>query len=63
VGRTRTGTDLAGLAGLNDGRDWHDSVTSPEEEAAWREGSEMTVQDATAFALEWLGSPTPSKTP
>ena len=55
--RTRTGTELAALAGLNDGRDWHESVTSAEEEAAWTEGTNMTVQDATSYALEWLSSP------
>jgi predicted ATPase/class 3 adenylate cyclase len=53
--RMRTGTDLAGLAGLNDGRDWHASVTSAEEEVAWNEGMGMTVQDATSRALLWLG--------
>ncbi|HKW59542.1 MAG TPA: adenylate/guanylate cyclase domain-containing protein [Candidatus Dormibacteraeota bacterium] len=59
VSRKRTGTDLAGLAGLNDGRDWHTSVTSAEEETAWREGTEITVQDATSYALDWLASATP----
>ena len=52
--RTTTGTDLAGLAGLNDGRDWHASVTSADEEVAWSEGTNMSVQDATAYALGWL---------
>jgi len=55
VSRTRTGTDLAGLAGLNDGRDWHASVSTAADETAWTKGQEMSVQDATAYALEWLG--------
>jgi len=54
VSRTRTGTDLAGLAGLNDGRDWHASVSSAEDETAWTKGQQMSVQDATTHALEWL---------
>ncbi len=54
VSRNRTGTDLAGIAGLNDGRDWHASAKSPEDEAAWLEGQAMSVQEATAFALDWL---------
>ena len=53
--RNRTGTDLAALAGLNDGRDWRESVTSSTEETAWAEGTDMTVQDATSYALAWLG--------
>ena len=53
--RTRTGTDLAGLAGLNDGRDWHASVASAAQEAAWKQGAGMMVQDATSYALGWLG--------
>ncbi|TMD94367.1 MAG: adenylate/guanylate cyclase domain-containing protein [Chloroflexi bacterium] len=52
--RNRTGTDLAGLAGLNDGRDWHDSVTTQDEEEEWKKGTNMTVQEATADALRWL---------
>jgi len=54
--RTRTGTDLAGLAGINDGRDWHTSAATPEQEDAWSRGQAMTVQDATSYALSWLGS-------
>jgi predicted ATPase/class 3 adenylate cyclase len=54
--RVRTGTDLAGLAGLNDHRDWHASATTPEDEAAWAEGSALSVQDATSQALAWLSS-------
>ncbi len=54
--RARTGTDLAGLAGLNDGRDWHASADSPEDEMAWAQGQAMTVQDATSFALGWLNA-------
>lgn len=54
--RARTGTDLAGLAGLNDGRDWHASVTTEEEERAWTEGTAMTVQDASSQALRWLSA-------
>ncbi len=52
--RNKTGTDLAGNAGLNDGRDWHESVTTPEEEVAWTEGAGMSLQDATTFAQGWL---------
>jgi tetratricopeptide (TPR) repeat protein len=52
--RKITGTDLAGLAGLNDGRDWHESVGSAEEEAAWTEGGGLSAQEATAYALERL---------
>jgi len=54
--RARTGTDLAGLAGLNDGRDWHASADSPEDEMTWAQGQAMTVQDATSFALGWLNA-------
>ena len=57
VSRKTTGTDLAGLAGINDHRDWHASVTDPEEEKAWATGQAMSVQEATSYALGWLGSP------
>jgi predicted ATPase/class 3 adenylate cyclase len=52
--RNRTGTDLAALAGLNDGRDWHESVSSPEQEKAWQEGLSLDLQEATTYALSWL---------
>ena len=55
--RTRTGTDLAGLAGLNEHRDWHQSMRSTDDEAAWAEGQTISVQDATSFALGWLAAP------
>jgi predicted ATPase/class 3 adenylate cyclase len=53
--RTQTGTDLAGLAGLNDHRDWHASARSDQDERGWSDGITMSVQDATSYALEWLG--------
>ncbi|TMC40427.1 MAG: adenylate/guanylate cyclase domain-containing protein [Chloroflexi bacterium] len=52
--RARTGVGLANVAGMNEGRDWHESATTPDQERAWVEGQGTTVDAAAARALEEL---------
>ena len=57
AGRDATGTKLANIAGVNEGRDWTQSISSVDAESAWKEGQVMTVEEGTARAMAELAVP------
>ena len=51
-----TGAAIASVVNVNEGRTWKETIDTPEEERAWAEGQEMSVEQAVAYALDSHGS-------
>ena len=49
-----TGAALAGLINVNEGREWEEMISTPDEQKAWAEGQAMSIEQAVAEARATL---------
>ena len=50
--REASGVNLASVVNVNEGREWEQTIDTPEEARAWAEGQAMSAEAAIAYALD-----------